>query len=40
MTMLLAEVKHLYHSLEYQDKKLFPINNPEKIPLIFSTVLL
>lgn len=35
----LARVKHLYHSIEHRDKKLFPINKPEQAPLVFASVL-
>ncbi|MFX0005006.1 MAG: hypothetical protein ACFE9J_16185, partial [Candidatus Hermodarchaeota archaeon] len=35
----LARIKRLQRTLNHQDRKLFPIINSEKVPLIFSTVI-
>ena len=34
-----ARVKHIHHSLNHQDRKIFPIKNLEKTALIFNSVL-
>lgn len=35
----IARVKHLQHSLNHQDRKVFPIRDAEKVALIFNAVL-